>query len=360
MGLPLPVRTMEAVTRSPLWLVAEEPMIEELITSLDASRKRIMADPNAEYALSFSRARLETCRNAFAAMIRRGEAKLHKLCELLGERFLSETFDMDSIVVGEVPTTRERFTLSHRISAADLYSYTDLDLGTRQLQRFRVHDGVRLQTPTLVANVVEYQPLSMGRFSVHKVISRIKAEEELWNKVADEIFGLDTLVNRDKQLRELSRFVKDVFGIKFVVDEVADVQRLHDALKDLELQDSDLARYDVPANADTRRFGFVEVKSYMDEGEKRSGWGAMKSVVSWWDKLFEIQVLTLATHHNEREHLTRESHTGHKSRREAVRDQVAEGIPLFKFYRDLLRWLFIAAPNEAAPTFPGVSILVDA
>jgi hypothetical protein len=97
----------------------------------------------------------------------------------------------------------------------------------------------------------------------------------------------------------------------------------------------------------------------MDEGEKRSGWGAIKSVASWWDKLFEIQILTLATHHNEREHLTRESHTGHKSRRESVRDTVAERIPLFKFYRDLLRWLFLGAPSEAAPTFPKISIAVD-
>jgi hypothetical protein len=356
----LAVLTMEPVARSPLWLVAEEPQIEELVLALDASRQSILDQPDAEHTMMFSRAKLESCRNAFAAMIRRGEAKLHKLCELLGERFLGEAFDLDSIVVGEVPTTRERFTLSHRISATDLYSYTDLDLGSRQLRRFRVHDGARLQTPMLVANVVEYQPRTMGRFAVHKLVSRIKAEEEIWNKVVDEIFGLDTLVNRDKQLRELSRFVKDVFGIKFVVDEAADVLRLQEALADLRMQDSDLDRYDVPSLDATRRLGLVEVKSYMDDEKKRSGWGAMKSVVSWWDKLFEIQILTLATHHNERETLTRESHTGHKSRRESVRDTVAERIPLFKFYRDLLRWLFIAAPDEAAPTFPKVAIVVNA
>ena len=356
----LAVKDMESVARSPLWLVAEEPMIEELVLALDASRQRIMQEPDAEHSLMFSRAKLEACRNAFAAMIRRGEAKLHKLCELLGERFLAESFDMDSIVVGEVPTTRERFTLSHRISATDLYSHTDLDLGSRQLQRFRVHDGARFQAPVLVANVVEYQPRSMGRFSVHKVISRIKAEEEIWNKVVDEIFGLDTLVNRDKQLRELSRFVKDVFGIKFVVDEAADVLRLQDALASLRLEDAELERYEVTPDESTRRLALVEVKSYMDTDQKRSGWGAVKSVASWWDKLFEIQILTLATHHNEREHLTRESHTGHKSRRESVRDTVAERIPLFKFYRDLLRWLFIAQPEESAPTFPKVSIVVDA
>src|SRR5262249_1175826 len=154
--------------------------------------------------------------------------------------------DLDSIVIGEVPSTRERFTLSHRIEPSDLYSHTDLDLGTRQLQRFRVHDGARFQQPMLVANVVEYQPRAMGRFAVHKLVSRIKAEEEIWKKVVDEIFNLDSLVNRDKQLRELSRFVKDVFGIKFIVDEVDDVTRMQEAVRDLNLTDAELVRHTVP------------------------------------------------------------------------------------------------------------------
>lgn len=346
--------------RSPLWLVAEEPLIEELVLSLDAARRRIIEDPHGEHRLVFSRTRLEMCRQAFAQMIHRGEAKLHSLCEIFAGRFLGEGYEIDSIVIGEVPTTRERFTLSHRIAVAELYTHTDLDLGKRQLQRIRVHDGIELRQPILVANVVEYLPRSMGPFAVHKLISRIKAEEEIWNKVVDEIFGLDALVHRDKQLRELSRFVKDVFGIKFVVEAASDALKLQDALSGLSIDAEELARSRVPAGPGTTSLEFVEVKSYLgDEDKKRSGWGALKSVASWWDKLFEIQVLTLATHHNEREHLTRESHTGHKTRRESLRDAVAEGIPLFKFYRDLLRWLFIASPAEAAPRFPRVSIVVE-
>lgn len=350
---------MEALPRSPLWLVAEEPLIEELVLSLDSARKRILDNPADAHRLEFSRAKLEACRHAFATMIHRGEAKLHTLCELMAGRFLDQGFDLDSIVIGELRSTRERFTLSHRILAVDLYSQTDLDLGTRQLQRIRMHDGKGLQQPALVANVVEYLPRAMGAYGVHKLVSRIKAEEEIWNKVVDEIFDLDALVQRDKQLRELSRFVKDVFGIKFVVDQSEDAVRLHEALTGLALTEAELASREVPPLDSTRRLQLVEVKSYLsDDDKKRSGWGAVKSVASWWDKLFEIQILTLATHHNEREHLTRESHTGHKSRRESVRDAVAERLPLFKFYRDLLRWLFIAGQDEPAPAFAGVTIEV--
>ena len=39
------------------------------------------------------------------------------------------------------------------------------------------------ETATLVANFVECQPTALNRFAVHKMTTRIKAEEELWNKV---------------------------------------------------------------------------------------------------------------------------------------------------------------------------------
>jgi hypothetical protein len=350
---------MTELVRSPLWLVADEPLIEEMVLALDTARRRIMDEPEAEHTLLFSREKVEATRQAFGAMIRRGEAKLHALCEILGGRFLGEQIDLDSLVIGELPTTRERFTLTQRIATEDLYSHTDLDLGSRMLQRIRMHDGTAMQQPVLVANVVEYQPRAMGRFAVHKLVSRIKAEEEIWNKVVDEIFGLDQLVTRDKQLRELSRFVKDVFGIKFVVDEDADVTRLQQAIADLRLDNGELERHGVPVRDNTLKLDLVEVKNYLGDDGKKSGWGAMKSVASWWDKLFEIQIITLGTHQNEREGLTRESHGGFKTRRESVRDAVAERVPLFGFYRDLLKWLFLGQAREAAPTFPKVSIIVD-
>ena len=73
--------------------------------------------------------------------------------------------------------------------------------------------------------------------------------------------------------------------------------------------------------------------------------------------MIEVQVQPLANYHQERERLTRESHAGFKSRREALRNQIASSIPLFGFYRDLLKWLFLA-PHTPAPTFESVTIVV--
>ena len=39
-------------------------------------------------------------------------------------------------------------------------------------------------------------------------------------------FSLDELISRDKELRQLSHFVKDVFGLKVVVGDAANAQKL--------------------------------------------------------------------------------------------------------------------------------------
>jgi hypothetical protein len=350
-------RSIEPST-SPLWLVTNEPDVNELVGYLDAMRHRIEAAPGDTHVFEFSRARLTGVRSAFARMIRRGEERLHRICELLCETYLGAEYSLQSVVIGEMETTKERFTLVKSLSPGELYSQTDLDLGSRQLRRLRYHDGAAWSRASLVANVVEYLPAEMNEWGVHKFISRIKAEEQIWNKVVDSIFGLDRLVRSDKQLRHLGGFVKDVFGVKAVVGDADGVRRLHEALRALRWSPALLEKHGIPIGAATSRLQFIEVKDYMARrGRKATGWEAIKSVFHWWDSTIEVQIQPLWNFHQEREALTRESHSGFKARREALRNQIAEAIPLFGFYRDLLRWLFLS-PAEPAPAFEAVEIVV--
>jgi hypothetical protein len=343
---------------SPLWLVTNEPDVNDLVSYLDEMRRRIVAAPAERHVFEFSRAQLANVRTAFARMIRRGEEKLHRVCELLCATFLESEHTLQSVVVGEIETTRERFTLVKSLSASELYSHTDLDLGTRQLRRLRYHDGTGWSRANLVANVVEYQAAGMTPWGIHKFISRIKAEEQIWNKVVDSIFGLDRLVRADKQLRHLGGFVKDVFGVKAVVVDADAVRALHQALRSTRWDAAILQKHGVPATRETSRLQFIEVKNYMARrGRKQTGWEAIKSVFRWWDSTIEVQIQPLWNYHQEREHLTRESHAGFKARREQLRNQIADTIPLFGFYRDLLRWLFVS-PAEPAPSFEAVEIVL--
>lgn len=350
---------LDPAPQSPLWMVTSEPRLNQFVTDLQRLRRDVMQQPAVSREVRFSRAGLEEVRAAFAQMIRHGEEALHRLSQLLCHSFLSSV-QLQSVVIGEVETTRERFTLTQALSMADLYSTLDIDLGSRQLRKLRFFDGHDWSQASLVANVVDYQPTEPNRFGIHRLSTRIKAEEEIWNKVVDELFDLDTLVVRDKQLRHLSRYVKDIFGIKMIVGEVDDIPRMQRVLQELAWPDMVLTDHQVEPGPATRAIEFIEVKDYLTPGlSKRSGWDAMKSVVRWSDKTFEIQIQPLRTFLHERELLTQESHVSFKAQREHVRNRVAEQLPLFRFYRDLLHWLF-RNPGGPPPQHQAITvILVD-
>jgi hypothetical protein len=348
----------EAV-RSPLWMVATEPVLNEFVVELQKLLNELLLSPRDKRVLKFSRSGLLEVRTAFANMIRHGEHHLHRLASLVCDTYL-KNYQMESVVIGEVDTSKERFTITQRISKEDLYGTTDIDLGNSQLSKLQFFDGSRWSRASLVANVVEYQPLEENLLGIHRIISRIKAEEEIWNKVVDEIFDLDSIVLRDKNLRHLSRYVKDIFGIKIIVGELEDVYRVHDTLLGTAWTGKTLKASGIEDRPSCKRLTVVEVKDYLARAHrKRSGWEAVKSVVQWWEKTIEIQVQPLPNFLREREYFTDESHKSFKLNRDQVRDQVAERIPLFGFYQDLLRWLFLN-PELPAPAHKGVTaVMVD-
>ena len=344
--------------KSPLWMVTKEPLLNDLVMQLQNLKKELEKMPNIQREIDFSRNRLEQARIGFANMIRNGEEKLHQLCKLICESLLSQ-YQMQSVVIGEVDSTKERFALWQDISSADLFSNTDIDLGNRQIGNIQFFDGKDWSPASLIANVVEYHPTQPNTFRVHRIISRIKAEEEIWNKVVDEIFQLDGLVKRDKKLCHLSRFVKDIFGVKIVVGELEDVERVQNILINLVWSEEFRRKYEINLpGTSSDRLEFIEIKDYLTNGgEKKSGWGAIKSVVQWSNKTFEIQIQPLRNYLRERELLTKESHTSFKARREQVRNEVSGKYPLFRFYQDLLRWLFLN-PDNPPPVYEKISFRI--
>lgn len=349
-------------SNSPLWMATQEPLLNELVTQLQQLRVRLMTDPDAFHRICFSKSELVKLRNDFAKMILRGEKELHQLSHLICNSFVT-SYQLRSVIFGEVDKTKRRFALTLDITPDELYSTPDIDLGTHQLNRLRFNVGApdkeNWSGASLVANTIDYLPTEPNEYKIHRIISRIKAEEEIWNKVVDEIFDLDSIVVRDKKLRQFSRFVKDIFGIKIVVGEDEDVYRVQHALLGLRWSDEALAAVSALPGPSTHALEVVEVKDYLGRQRKQSGWEAVKSVVHWGDKTFEIQVQPLRNFLRERELLTRESHTSFKAKRERVREQVAQQIPLFHFYRELLRWLFLS-PNTLPPQYHQLQLqLVD-
>ncbi len=348
---------------SPLWMVTQDRHLNELVTSLQIARESLREEGRI-VTLTFQRSTVDSIQKSFGAMIRRGEEALHRMAllfsSLLGEgEDIQALVEISSVVIGEVPQSRERFTLSQTLTLEELYATTDLDLGTRQLRKLRYFDGEGWGVPALISNVVEYQPRGYNTFNIHKLMTRVKAEEEIWNKVVDEIFHLDSLVSRDKQLSHLSRDVKDVFGLKMVVADEMSAYRLLAALEMFEWSDALLGSIGVAPSPETRKITIIETKDYLSESRaKNSGWKAIKLVVGWGGRLFEVQIQPLRNYLREREKLTQESHASFKATREEVRNRIASQLPLFSFFRDLLRWLF-RAEGALVPHHPAVRVLVE-
>ena len=339
---------------NPLRMALHAAPVHELTAYLARARSRMMANPQDEHTLAFSQAQLALVRESFNHGIRQGESVLHRVCKRLTDSLMEGQCERQSVVVCEVAETGERMRIEHAIREEALYGQTDLALGQSVLERMRMIVNDTFVEPRLVANYVEYLPLVLSEPLVHRISSRIKAEEEIWNKVVDEIFDLDGIVSRDKQLSQYSRYVKDIFGVKIVVGSDPDARRVHDWLVSACRSGGVLYRldvHDVPTET-------VETKDYLHDNGKNSGWGALKSVFLISGKTVEIQVQTLENNTLELQRLTTQSHSAFKQRREQVRDEVARTIPLFGYYRELLRWMF-QSPGTVAPCLSGIRVVIE-
>ena len=334
-------------------MAMHDPVLHKFIAYLGEKKAEQEANPEQRVNIELSREFITSVRESFRENILDGERQLHNLSHLLSSVLLEGEFELHSNVIGVLPGDEERpFLIRERIAQETLFSVTDIDLGNQMLDNFRYKLGKSWVPLTLSANFVEYLPLGRPDTGVNRLTSRVKAEEELWNKVTDEIFMIDDLVSRDKHLRRYSKYVKDIFGVKIVCDNEETCMKVHDKLHSLTYGDMHrehlgwIQNLTLSANDDmsANLLNFLETKNYLTcapEEMKKTGWKALKSVAKWNGRLFEIQVQPLSNYYLELDHMSGPSHNSFKLKRDDLRNEVAERIPLYGFYRDLLKMLFL-------------------
>jgi ppGpp synthetase/RelA/SpoT-type nucleotidyltranferase len=319
-------------------MALHDPQLHEFISYLAQKKAEQEADPDAEISIELSRRSIIAVREAFRRKILDGERHLHLLAHLLASTLLEVEFELHSNVIGVLPGDQERpFLIRERIAQETLFSFMDIDLGNQMLDNFRYHQDRSWVPLQLSANFVEYIPVRQTSTGVNRLTSRVKAEEELWNKVTDEIFHLDDLVTRDKHFRQYSKYIKDIFGIKIVCDDEATCVAVHDRLTELDLPGAQ------NGSLTGGTLELIETKDYLTcswEEMKKTGWKAFKSVGQWHDRLFEIQAQPLNNYYLELDHMSGPSHGSFKLRRDTMREEIARQLPLYRFYRNLLRMLF--------------------
>ncbi|MBY0551267.1 MAG: hypothetical protein K2W95_28560 [Candidatus Obscuribacterales bacterium] len=340
-------------THSPLYMAMHDPVLYRFVEYLTQQKEEQERNPDTAITLEFERSFITSVRDAFRQKILDGEKHLHQLAHLIASALLEGRCELHSNVIGMLPGDGERpFLIRERISADKLLNVLDIDLGNQMLDNFRYRQGRSWVPLELSANFIEYLPLGRHFTGVNRLTSRVKAEEELWNKVTDEIFQLNQLVSRDKHLNRFSKYVKDIFGLKIVCDDDNACLEVHKKLVSLTVDSVPQENNTAPHQlfiAEQERTGsdklleFLETKDYLTcpESEmKKTGWKALKSVVKWSDRMFEIQVQPLSNYYLELDHMAGPSHQSFKIQRDIMREEVAERVPLYGFYRKLLRQLF--------------------
>jgi hypothetical protein len=334
-------------------MAMHDPVLHRFIAYLGEKKAEQEANPEQRVHIELPREFITKVRESFRENILDGERQLHNISHLLSSVLLEGAFELHSNVIGVLPGDEERpFLIRERIAKETLFSVTDIDLGNQMLDNFRYRSNKTWVSLNLSANFVEYLPAGRPETGVNRLTSRVKAEEELWNKVTDEIFMLDDFVARDKHLRRYSKYVKDIFGVKIVCDNELTCLNVHDKLttltyNDLKGHELDWVQYlsnDGQPEPSALVLDFIETKNYLtcDQSEmKKTGWRALKSVAKFNGRLFEIQVQPLGNYYLELDHMSGPSHSSFKLKRDDLRNEVAQRIPLYGFYRDLLKMLFL-------------------
>jgi ppGpp synthetase/RelA/SpoT-type nucleotidyltranferase len=346
-------QTEETMQQSPLLLAMHDPVLHNFINYLTEKKEEQEENPDRKLTIEVSHDDLASMRETFKKTILDGEWHLHCLGHLLASILLDGTFELHSNVIGALPGVEARpFLIRERITRETLFSVTDVDLGNHLVHNFRYQQHGEWLPLTLSANFVEYVPLARPLSGVNRLTSRVKAEEELWNKVNDEIFALDEMLTRDKHLRHYSKFIKDIFGIKIICEDEATCLRVHEQLESMTICESDVSRMQelcdismpIKRSSAEKLLEFIETKDYLTcdvSKMKKTGWRALKSVARWRDRLFEIQIQPLANYYMELDHMSGPSHKSFKTQRDALRDEISKVVPLYGFYRDLLKMLFM-------------------
>jgi hypothetical protein len=354
---------------SPLFMAMHDPVLHQFISYLQSKRQEQEEQPGMHVKIEMSRGLIARVREAFRQNILDGERRLHVLAHLLSSILLEGEFELHSNVIGSLPSDDDHpFLIRERITRDKLFSITDIDLGNKMLDNFRYQKDGNWVPLELAANFVEYLPVGRPSTGVNRLTSRVKAEEELCNKITDEIFSLDQLVIRDKHLRQYSKFIKDIFGIKIVCDDEHTCIDVHQRLQKISSAPAlshPEALPELPSHGEDDRdsqflLEFIETKDYLTcppAQMKKTGWKALKSVARWRDRLFEIQVQPLANYYLELDHMSGPSHRSFKVRRDSLRDELAERIPLYGFYRDLLKMLFME--SNVSFEYENASVVIE-
>jgi len=342
-------------------------LLASLSTHLDALRESARTGKPAP-VLQIARDEIDNCRNTWETGVLSGEHHLYDFATLIAHALTGTTHIqlVARVVMGrkeeEEGPGSQRIVIEETITRENLKRVTDYSLAQRIARRYRYrasHDqpfGVLYPR----ASFLELWPLSTAEDApATRVLTRVKTNDQIWNKVCDALFAVDSLVQRNKILNPGSKYIKDVFGVKVLTPRRPDSYRVDEILGSINWTPRQLQEIGLKPSVDLLKLELVERKDYLgvpQDQKKRTGWEAIKNVYRWGTQLFEVQIQTEANYFLEALHLTDTSHRTFEMQRRQMRRELEKVVPHYADYRRLLKLLFrreddeeLHAPEESLP-----------
>ncbi len=360
------VRTLrrEASADSPLAFLIRDERTQRLLSRLAIQLDALRAEAEGGAAapvLVLQEDEILYARSQWEDAVLLGEQRLHDLATLwawglFGTRRLELAARIIASPKREVES--RRITIEETLSREELHQMSDQRLAARIARRYRYRSrgrGAAFDKLLARASFLELRPLELGPSAhVTRLMTRVKLDDQIWNKVADLFFDIDELLERDKLLGPLSKYVKDVFGLKLLTMKREAAYAVADDIDRLEFGAEDLELLGIP-KADSK-VDLIETKDYLalpPEQKKKTGWEALKNVYRWCGQVFEVQIQTEANYFLETHDLSDTSHHTFHMKRDELRSSLDERVPHYKDLRLVLKTLFRSRRRRhKAPQLP--------
>ena len=257
--------------------------------------------------------------------IEEGEKGLHELSFDVIKSFASLSDAKNTLIVwGRCPDM-------HHPSIVK--SYTQIDL--TQVMSSKYMDTMIAWTHSPVCKACGQKTNTIASFNQYQfdqnfpsglrvMLSRIKATSNVCYKIADMVFDIDRMFQRDKIENKYKQTLTDMYGLKMAFASNEHISKA------------------VGYFRDHPGIQFLDEKDYLGENRKKSGYEAYKIVIQKDGQIFEIQLQTTKMLDTERSSLNA-SHKTYKERQMEERRKLGDQ---YRDFYDILIQIFSSSKDR--------------
>ncbi|MFH1018435.1 MAG: hypothetical protein V1798_09670 [Pseudomonadota bacterium] len=212
-------------------------------------------------------------RRSFSKGLELGERRLYELARFILDRFApGRKVRITLIIWGRCPVPGHEGVVELEADLPTEPEQLMMKSDSHLIEPHKPKCPLCGQTVPVIASFVRHTPEPDPKDVLQFLFTRIKTTSNICYKIADLVFDIDFMFQRDKIYNEFSQMVGDVYGIKIIVAGDEHIPVMLRFIREL------------------KGAVVVDEKDYTGANRKKSGYEARKVVIRREHQLFEIQI----------------------------------------------------------------------